>query len=194
MKRYIPRTIVFSLAFVVSFYATVVFYVIASVFTPSDEFAMKCGNFCFLPRIKKVAGLNPKGEVEVHFRGFGTDSKNGWNILKFEVINNSPEAIYYYGYDRGINEMYRVMIDGKMSQPFGLCGTGLQKLHLHSGESVNFSLTAGRLGREEAARSTDLRVGYVYESESREESVIYWSSPIQLSDEIRAELLKPARP
>lgn len=190
MKRYLLRITTFLVTLVISFVATMAFYSVASVFTSPGEFVLKCENFCFLPRIKKAAGMNRKGEVEVHFLGFGADPKGGTRILNFQVINNSSESVYYTNYD--IDQVPDwTRIDGEASLPLGLCGEGTSIRHLHSGESLKISTSLNRL-RGENIEAGDLRIGYSFRLESQNQSAIYWSEHIVLPDEVKDEI-KPDR-
>jgi hypothetical protein len=107
----------------------------------SGNFSSSCEKFCVFPKLKQLVNGKSKGDVEVNFIKFKEVEDN--IVAEVEVINNSPNSIYYAGNENGKN-VYETTKFNDLEAKQGIrCGTGLSRqstYHLHSGESLKMKV------------------------------------------------------
>lgn len=180
MKKYGFRILVGLIAFAVSISAVILEMTQTKVgaFVPKETEQTEISNATF--------PTNPIGRIEVGFVGYGR-IKNRPTII-FEIINHSPNPVYYSGSEEKQNDV-SVKFNGK---EYGLPSCILRakkEFSLESGESFKKELFADVVTFENLRKKGSFEFGFSFYF-SKNSEFETWSKPIIISEKLKKEIIK----
>ena len=177
--KHIIRILVAVITFFIAINITWAIYYVVSQETFNSGYHIRCDKFCVLPKLRKIAGLNPQKEVEVRFIEFVESEDRIY--AKIEVVNNSPDSIYYHAYGFGENGLPLFKLNNLTEKVNAICGTGLSTFHLHSGESMTNKVYVSEFSSK-INKETNLQIGCFYSSENQKKAKVHWSQKFEASN------------
>lgn len=128
MKRYFLSPFVAILTFLLGSYLT-----LSAIFPINCPPDFKIADYAEISQQPKFSG-----ELEVKY--LGSAKEQFGNSASFMAANNSPEVVYYSGYEKNSNVNFRIRKNGKLVPRGLICGTGLAEQKLMPGETATFQV------------------------------------------------------
>lgn len=126
MKRYFLSPLTAILTFLLGFYLTLL--AVSPTACPPD---FKITHFAEISQQRKF-----NGELEVKY--LDSSEQQFGTLGRFLATNNSPEIVYYSGYNKDNNVSNRIRQNGELEPLKLICGTGLEQQRLMPGETAIF--------------------------------------------------------
>lgn len=114
---------------------------------------------------------------------------SGRPYVEFHLTNGGPEPVYYYGYSKTDTTGFRLRRGHQVENPpRGICGTGLDKYSLRSGESTTFMVDLWDIQERlpddslKVLPTEEFNVGFDFLTGPERQSQTTWSGDIKVGN------------